>query len=190
MKITYKLYSTLEKIREVCHRSDIQKIHNDGQMRWCYRLPGCIHFLCVAYHKGKPVAVGMNVKETKYNLQLTVLPEYYRKGIGREIVRLLLPTFGKSDFPYNSHRIRVYKDEFNRDFWNSVLKENNMCLHSDVVYVNVRGVNRKIHLETDVVDGKARARTYVKSKTVSGVYQEYRNGTVRFTPKGANANLV
>lgn len=56
--------------------------------------------------------------------------------------------------------------------------------------MSVRGVRRNVYLETQVTKGKARARTYVGSRVVSGVYQVYANGAERFTPTGVNAALV
>lgn len=191
MDIKYKVYSDPKKIESLCLRDDISSIHEKSQLKWIYRMPLTINVMCVAYtkngyNKDVPVGVSVNVKKTKYNLQLCVLPEFRKMGIGEQLVKEIIETFGPSDYKKSRRRIRVYRDSYNSSFFNKVLGEKKM----KKVDVVVRGVKRSVYLESLIEEGKYRARTYVGSKTVSGTYQVYANGSKRFTPSGVNAALV
>ena len=56
--------------------------------------------------------------------------------------------------------------------------------------VVVRGVSRSVYLEKQVEPNIWQARTYVKSKTVSGFVRKNTLGALRFTPTGINAGLL
>lgn len=58
------------------------------------------------------------------------------------------------------------------------------------VYVNVRGVRRKIYKEKYLGNGSWRARAYRGSDVISGTLSKNSLGVYRFIPMGVNASLV
>ena len=58
------------------------------------------------------------------------------------------------------------------------------------IQMSVKGQKRTVHLEESLKSGSARARLYVRGKTVSGNVKVSKSGARTFTASGVNAGLL
>ena len=113
MKIKYKddlKNIDWQELAEVYERAPLAK-REPEQLKKAFKKS---YFTCIALYEGKPIAAGRIISDGEYYANIydvVVLPEYQGKGIGKQIMNLLLEkvstfschlttTLGKEDFYY------------------------------------------------------------------------------------------